>query len=298
MAGLFDGFEQRKIALADGEIFALIGGAGPALLLLHGYPQCHVMWHKVAPRLAEDFTLVIADLRGYGASMCPPNDPQNLAYSKRVMAQDMVEVMAALDFPQFMVAGHDRGGRVGYRMALDHPNIVSRLAVLDIIPTHVMWESMRAADAMKVYHWMFLAQPHPLPENLIEGAPRDYQDRTIASWTKNKDLSSIDPEALAAYNAFFEDPVHIHAACNDYRAGQTCDFEHDAADLAAGRKIDCPVLALWGDAGIPAEGASPLDIWRDWARDVSGHAIDSGHFVAEENPKAVSTALCGFFLAD
>ncbi len=293
-ADLFPGFESRSFTTDGAEIFARIGGSGPPLLLLHGFPQCHVMWHKLAPTLAEHFQLVIADLRGYGQSSCPENDSANLSYSKRVMARDMIAVMASLGHERFFLCGHDRGARTAYRMALDEPGVVEKLAVLDIIPTHAMWDDFTVGHAMKVYHWLFLAQPHPLPEMLIERAARQYQDFTMASWTKAKDLSAFAPGALTAYHDFFARPEHIHAACNDYRAGQTCDFEMDRADFAAKRKIAAPTLALWGDAGIPSGGAGPLDIWRNWAQNVEGEAVDAGHFIAEENPEATARALLNF----
>lgn len=291
---LFPGFETRRIQTFGAEIHLRVGGGGPPLLLLHGYPQSHVMWHKVAPTLADRFTVVVPDLRGYGDSSCPPNDPDNFTYSKRAMAQDMVRVMEEIGHTLFAVAGHDRGGRVGYRLALDAPERVSRLAVLDIVPTHAMWHDFTMKKAMKIYHWLFLAQPEPLPEMLIGKAPADYQNYTLASWTKARNLSAFDPRALDAYHRFFSDPAHIAAACNDYRAGQTYDLGADSADYDAGRKIACPVLALWGDAGIPDETDSPLATWQKWATDVRGAAVDSGHFVAEENPAATLQALAAF----
>jgi haloacetate dehalogenase len=291
---LFPGFDTRRIQTFGAEIHLRLGGEGPPLLLLHGYPQTHAMWHGVAPALAEAFTVVAPDLRGYGDSSCPPNDPDNFTYSKRAMAQDMVQVMEVLGHTVFAVAGHDRGGRVGYRMALDAPERVARLAVLDIVPTHAMWHDFTMQKAMKIYHWLFLAQPSPLPETLIGRAPGEYQDYTLASWTKRRDLSAFDARALAAYHDFFSKPEHIAAACNDYRAGQTYDLGADEADFDAGRKIACPLFALWGDAGIPDETSSPLAVWRIWATDVRGQAIDSGHFVAEENPAATLEALLAF----
>jgi haloacetate dehalogenase len=291
---LFPGFDTRRIHTFGAEIALRVGGNGPPLLLLHGYPQSHAMWHKMAPALAEHFTVVAADLRGYGDSSCPPNDPDNFTYSKRAMAQDMIRVMEEVGHTGFAVAGHDRGGRVAYRMALDAPERVERLAVLDIVPTHAMWHDFSMDKAMKIYHWLFLAQPEPLPEMLIGRAPVDYQSYTLASWTKARDLSAFDPEALEAYRRFFSDPEHIAAACNDYRAGQTYDLGADTADFDAGRNITCPLLALWGDAGIPDETDSPLDTWQKWAVDVRGQAIDSGHFVAEENPAATLAGLLAF----
>jgi haloacetate dehalogenase len=255
------------------------------------------MYHKIAGALSHDFTVVVPDLRGYGASSCPPNDADNFTYSKRAMGQDMVRVMQELGFTLFAVVGHDRGGRVAYRMALDYPERVRRLAVLDIVPTHAMWHAFSVELAMRVYHWLFLAQPAPLPELLIGRAPVEYQDYTIASWTKSRDLSAFDPDALTNYRTFFADSAHIAATCNDYRSGQTYDLYADEADFAAEKKITCPLLALWGEVGIPSQTDSPLDVWRQWATDAVGMSIDAGHFVAEENPEATLLGLIPFLNA-
>lgn len=300
LADLFSGFDARTFDTGEARIYARIGGSGPPLLMLHGFPQCHVMWHRIAPALAESFTCVIADLRGYGASSVPASMPDHEPNSKRAMARDMVAVMAELGFDQFALAGHDRGGRVGYRMALDHPERVSCLAVLDIVPTHAMWHNFTVKLAMKTYHWLFLAQPEPLPETLIGGAPDYYLDTTIASWTRDRSLAAFDPAALDHYRQLFRDPARIHAACEDYRAGQTIDLAADEADVAAGRRIACPVFVLWGDAGIPGgtkgqdDDDGPLATWRKWADTVDGTAIDAGHFVCEENPQATLAALLPF----
>jgi haloacetate dehalogenase len=296
MTRLFSGTREHRFRTGDVEIFARIGGSGPPLLLIHGFPQTHAMWHRLAPDLMRHFTCVMPDLRGYGLSSCPVNDPDNLAYSKRAMARDLVALMEDLGHERFAVAGHDRGARVAYRMTLDHQERVARLAVLDIVPTHAMWHGFTVRLAMKTYHWLFLAQPSPLPEMLIERAPVAYLDYTMASWTKSRDLSAFSDEALAEYRIHYATPEHIQATCNDYRAGATCDLSHDEADSAAGRKIACPVLALWGDAGIPSETDSPLATWRRWCLNVEGRGIDSGHFVAEENPAATLSALLPFLL--
>jgi haloacetate dehalogenase len=297
---LFPGTREHRVTHDDVEIFARVGGNGPPLLLLHGFPQTHANWHKVAPQLMERFTCVLADLRGYGYSSCPPNDSSNRPYSKRTMTNDLIALMRSLGQERFAVAGHDRGGRVAYRMALDHPTKVKCAALLDIVPTHAMWHGMNPALAMKVYHWLFLAQPNPLPEMLIERVPIGFLDYTLASWTKTRDLSCFDPEALAEYRLHYATPEHIHATCNDYRAGQTCDLADDEADRAGGHKIKCPVLVLTGDAGIPAhhgdtvETSDPLLVWREWCENVQGGAIDSGHFLMEENPQAFLAALLPF----
>ncbi|MDP9138820.1 MAG: alpha/beta hydrolase [Pseudomonadota bacterium] len=297
MALFPEGFKQVSAQTGLATIFARTGGSGPALLLLHGFPQTHAMWHKVVPRLMRQFTCVIPDLRGYGFSSCPPNDHANFAYSKRAMAQDMVALMSSLGHERFAVVGHDRGGRVAYRMALDEPSRVRAVALLDIISTYHMWRGLDAPFAMKVYHWLFLAQPHPLPEMLIEQAPVGFLDYTLASWTKAGNLSAFDADALAEYRLHFATPEHIHAACNDYRAGWTYDLEADNASRAAGQRIACPLFVVWGEAGIPAETSAMLDSWKEWASRADGKAIDSGHFLAEENPDATLDALLPFLTA-
>jgi haloacetate dehalogenase len=297
LADLFPGFASHWVDTAVGKIFARAGGEGPPLLLLHGYPQTSVMWHRVAPALGKHFSLVIADLPGYGWSAAPTSRPDHAPYDKRSMANVMIELMEKLGHIRFHLAGHDRGGRVAYRLALDHPERLLKLATLDIIPTSEMWRRMDRKMAMKVWHWPFLAQNYPMPELLISRNPVEYLDWKMASWAKSKDLSSFDPRALAHYRAFFSDPLRIRATCADYRAGATTDLANDEADRAAGKKITTPMLALWGVAGIPGE-SGPLDIWREWANDVSGQPIDCGHFLPEENPDATAASLLKFFRAD
>ena len=292
-ADLFPGFASRHIAAQGVRLHARVGGEGPPLALLHGYPQSHHMWRKIAPALAERFTVVVPDLRGYGLSAAPPSE-KGEGYAKRVMALDVVSLMRALGFERFSLAGHDRGARVSYRLALDHPERVEKIAVLDVVPTAEMWRGMDAGRAMQVYHWMFLAQPHPLPETLIAASAEAYVDHTLASWTAQKTLDCFDA-ALPFYRAAFADPQRIHAMCEDYRAGATLDREADEADAAAGRKIAAPLLVLWGETGIPAAGASPIEIWKRWAADVHGEAIKGGHFLPEEAPEATLKALAGFF---
>ena len=294
LADLYPGFASHWIDTAAGKIFARAGGNGPPLLLLHGYAQTNVMWHRVAPALAERFSLVIPDLPGYGWSAVPRADANHAPYDKRSMASLMIEVMEKLGHVRFRLAGHDRGGRVAYRLALDHPGRVERIAVLDIVPTWEMWHRMDAVMATKVWHWPFLALKFPMPELLIEKDPIGYIDYKMASWTKAKDLSAFDPRALAHYHAFFSDPLRIHATCEDYRAGRTIDLAHDETDRKAGNRISAPFGVFWGDSGIP-DASGPLAIWRDWAKDVSGHALDSGHFMPEENPQATTAALLNFF---
>ena len=290
---MFEGFTSRRIKTSGAEIALVQGGSGPPLLLLHGYPQTHAIWHKVAPRLAERFTLVIPDLRGYGDSSKPPSDAEHLTYSKRAMALDMVEVMRALGFDRFDVVGHDRGARVTYRLALDHPKCPRRLAVLDIIPTLEQFERMDRFAARRAYHWFFLTQPAPFPETLIGHDPDYFLDNSIQSWS-GLDGPFTD-EALAAYRKAFRDPEVIRATCEDYRAGITCDCKFDAADRSAGHKIAAPLLALWGAAGRPNRGVGMLDIWRSWADDVRGEPLDCGHFIPEELPDALTDRLLAFF---
>lgn len=293
---LFPGFAAHWIDTSAGKIFARSHGEGPPLLLLHGFPQTHVMWHKIAARLAERFKIVVMDMRGYGWSTAPASD-QGENYSKRVMAGDAIEVMQHLGHLRFCVAGHDRGGRVAYRLALDHPERIERVAVLDIIPTSVMWEHMDAPTALKSYHWLFLAQPEPLPEKLISSNALYYLDHTLKSWTAAKDLEAFSPDALAHYRAAFNEPSRIHAFCEDYRAGATLDRSADDQDFAKQAKISAPLCALWGSKGIPARGFDPLAIWRQWTVDAQGHTIEGGHFLAEENPDATCEALVDFFSA-
>jgi haloacetate dehalogenase len=297
LADLFPGYASQWINTRTGRIFARVGGNGPPLLLLHGFSETHVAWHRVAPRLADAFTLIIADLPGYGWSDMPESDADHTPYTKRAMAQAMIEAMAQLGHGHFALAGHDRGGRVSYRLALDHPGALSRLAVLDILPTYDYWAKMDRLYALKIYHWAFLAQPFPLPETLIGGNPDFFLRQKMASWTKAKDLSAIDPRALEHYLSTFRDPSRVHAMCEDYRAGADADFEHDKADRDAGNKIAIPMLALWGDAGIARAAATPLDAWKTWATNVIGMPIDAGHFLCEEAADATAKAMKEFFAA-
>ncbi len=297
LADLFPGYASEWINTRSGRIFARVGGKGPPLLLLHGFSETHVMWHRVAPQLADSFTLIIADLPGYGWSDMPESDSNHTPYTKRAMATTIVEAMEQLGHVHFALAGHDRGGRVAYRLALDHPGRLSKLAVLDILPTYTYWERMNRLYALKIYHWTFLAQPHPLPETLIAGNPDFFLRQKMASQTKSKNLDDIDPRALEHYLAPFRDPSRLHAMCEDYRAGAYADFEIDKADHDAGNKITIPVLALWGDAGIASAAATPLETWKSWATNVSGAPVDSGHFLTEENPDATAKALKAFFVS-
>ena len=293
---LFPGFETRVLTGRGATIFARVGGEGRPLVLLHGYPQTHAMWHRVAPELAKHFTLIIPDLRGYGASSVPPDDSEHYSFSKRAMALDICSIMDELGYTEFLLCGHDRGGRVGYRLALDRPERITRLAVLDIVPTYDMWHRLTPALALKTFHWTFLAQPAPIPETMIGSNPIGWLENKIGSWNGTGGLSVFSPEALEHYRAFFADPLRLHATCEDYRAGATYDLRADEADKAAGQKIACPTLALWGSAGIPGKTDGPLAIWREWCASVSGLAIPCGHFLAEEAPEETLAALVPFLL--
>jgi haloacetate dehalogenase len=283
---MFEGFESSMIDAGEAEIRVRHGGSGPPLLLLHGNPQTHAMWHEVAPRLAGEFTVVATDLRGYGDSSKPETTPDHAPYSKRAMALDQLAVMRSLGFERFFVCGHDRGGRVAYRMALDHPERVLKLAVLDIVPT---WEAFSRADmafGLGYWHWFFLSQPFDLPERVIGANPDGFY------FHRGREV--FDPAAMAEYRRCYRDPATIHAMCEDYRAGATFDFTLDEADRTAGRKIACPVLALWGAKGQVGGWYDVLGVWRDWAGDVTGEALDCGHYLPEEAPAATLAALAPF----
>jgi haloacetate dehalogenase len=294
---LFPGFSTQRIATPAGEIFARIGGSGPPLLLLHGYPETHAMWHRLAPKLAPHFTVVAADLRGYGRSFIAPTLAGHESYSKRVMAADMVAVMAGLGFKAFSVVGHDRGARVTYRMMLDHPAVVTSGVLLDIMTTADLWETINRRQIMRMYHWPFLAQAAPLPERMIAGDPRGFLesrfqrgDAILPAW--------LEPAVLEDYWSAFSNPARVHATCEDYRAGATCDVVHDEADRAVGHTITSPLLVIWGTRGNLAETADPLDLWRRWCPHVSGQAVESGHFIPEEHPGAIITTVLPFLLND
>lgn len=290
---MFEGFRLEMIDTGEATIRVRHGGSGPPLLLLHGNPQTHFMWHKLAPRLAREFTVVAADLRGYGDSSKPPTAPDHAPYSKRAMARDQVVVMQKLGHDRFFLAGHDRGGRCAYRLALDHPERVRKLAVLDILPTAEHFLRADMAFGLGYWHWYFLAQPFDLPERLI-GADPDFFFWARHPGSGPKPPGIFDPEAVADYLRCFHNPATVHAICEDYRAGATIDFAHDMEDRGQ-RRIACPLLALWGKRGRLNEWYDVLAVWRDWADDVRGGAIDSGHFLAEEAPDATYEALRAFF---
>jgi haloacetate dehalogenase len=289
---MFEGFDQATIDTDEAAIRIRRGGSGPPLLLLHGVPQTHVMWHRVAPRLAQRFTVVAADLRGYGDSSKPPTTPDHAPYSKRAMARDGVEVMRRLGFDAFFVAGHDRGARCAYRMALDHPDRVARLAVLDIVPTGDALRGTNMAFAMDFWVWFFLAQPADLPERLIGANPQALLDAMLDGWSATPNV--FPAEVRAEYARALADPATLHAICEEYRAAVTLDYVSDEADRGR-RRIACPVLALWGARGALPRWYDVPAIWSQWADDVRGHAIDCGHFLPEEAPDETAAALESFF---
>jgi haloacetate dehalogenase len=291
---MFAGFQLTTIDTGEAAIRVRHGGSGPPLLLLHGIPQTHLMWHKVAPALARDFTVVATDLRGYGDSGKPPSAPDHAPYAMRALARDQVAVMRRLGFARFCVAGHDRGARCAYRLALDHPECVGKLAVLDIIPTGEAFRRADAAFALGYWVWSFLAAPDGLPERLIGADPQALLDHMLEGWSATP--GAFPAAVRAEYLRAFRDPATLHAICEEYRAAATLDYQHDEADRGR-RRIRCPVLVLWGGRGAVAAWYDPLAIWREWADDVRGHALGCGHFLAEEAPEATYSALRDFFTA-
>lgn len=289
----FDGFDKRRVDAGECEIALRIGGGGPPVLLLHGYPQTHFMWHKVAPRLAERFTVVASDLRGYGDSGRVADGDNHAGYCKRATARDQAAAMAALGFERFALVGHDRGGRVAHRLALDHPERVERLSVLDIVPTRTVFANANRALATAYYHWFFLIQPEPLPETLIGADPEFFLRSMVGKWGRSAD--AFTAEAMAEYVRCFSRPETIHATTEDYRAGASIDLEHDEADID--HKIACPVQALWGVNGAMDALFDVLACWRERAADVRGRALPCGHFLPEEAPEETTAALLEFLRA-
>jgi haloacetate dehalogenase len=291
---VLESFEAHDVDVNGTRIHAAVGGAGPPVLMLHGYPQTHVMWHRVAPGLADRHTVVLADLRGYGDSSRPPSEPDHASYSKRATATDQVGLMRALGFETFALVGHDRGARVAHRLCLDHPQAVSRVALLDIVPTRHVFTHVDRAMAQAYDHWFFLSQDPDLPEHLIGADPGYYLRRKLAQWAGAAGIDAFAPEALEEYVRCFSDPEVIRATCEDYRAGASIDLDHDEVDAAAGRRVECPALVLWGAEGFVGRAYDVLDVWKQYASDVRGQALGGGHFPAEENPDATLAALREF----
>lgn len=288
---LFPGFETQRLAGAGAEINLVVGGGGPPLLLLHGNPLTHVSWHKIAADLARDYTVVAPDLRGYGDSEKPDGGDDHAAYSFRAMGEDCFAIMDQLGFDRFAVAGHDRGARVGFRMALDRPERVTRLAALDIVPTHAVLSNVSLGWGLESYHWFFMAQKAPFPEKLLSADTDYYIDYKLNK--KGVGLSIFDPRAMAEYKRCTT-PYQIHAVCEDYRATVTVDFEMDKADFGT-RKIRCPVLVLWGSNSHCGRHFDPIELWSDWAEDLRGFAVPTGHYPAEERPDLILAAFADFF---
>ena len=287
-AAFFPGFVAQKVQTSGATINTVRGGSGPPLLLVHGYPQTHVEWHKIAPRLAQRFTVVMTDLRGYGDSSKPQDGDNHVNYSKRAMALDQVEVMRSLGFDRFAVVGHDRGARVTWRLAVEHPDAVTKAAVLDIVP--LPYSRVTRDFATQYFHWFFLIQPAPFPETLI-GNSAEYYLRS--RFLRQEAGSTVfTPDALAEYLRCFKDPACIHATCEDYRAGASIDLDHAAEDGA--RKVMCPLLVLWGERGTVGRLEPVMDIWREKAVNVTGRSLPAGHFLPEEAPEETLSALLGF----
>jgi haloacetate dehalogenase len=293
---VFPGFEVVDVEVGGLRSHARVAGSGPAVLLLHGYPQTHVMWHQVAPVLAREHTVVVADLRGYGDSAKPAAGADHAEYCKRSMAGDQVALMAMLGFDVFAAVGHDRGGRVVHRMCLDHPDVVTRAAVLDIVPTRHVFATADQHVGLAYYHWFFLAQPADLPERLIGGDPEYFLRRTIHQWSATE--NPFGDVAVEEYVRCFRDPAAIAASCEDYRAATTIDLEHDEQSVRAGHRVTCPLLVLWGLRSFVGRHYDVLSVWRSYAHDVRGSGIDCGHFLAEEQPQATSVALSAFLEGD
>jgi haloacetate dehalogenase len=286
---VFPGSTDQQVPTGRGAVAVSVGGTGPPVLLLHGYPQTRLMWDAVAGRLTYRFTVVAADLPGYGDSFRPVVAPDHVPHSKRALALDLVQAMAALGHERFAVCGHDRGGRIAYRMALDHPDRVSSVAVLDVVPTGEVWSRADAQLALLYWHWGFLAQPAPLPERMIGADPGAFFDLHVRRLGLGQAAGRYPPEVMAAYRRQLDDPEVVEAICEDYRAGADVDREHDDVDRQQQRRIACPLLALWSSPGaLPRLYGDVLDVWRPWATDVRGFGVDASHFLAEDQPDVVA----------
>ncbi|MBQ2261658.1 MAG: alpha/beta hydrolase [Loktanella sp.] len=292
---MIQGFTQSYVTCDDVTLSMHRTGQGTPLILLHGYPQNHHCWEKVAPAFAAHFDVIIPDLRGYGDSDAPADDADHSTYSKRQMAADIAALMDALGLDRAHILGHDRGGRVAYRFALDHPDRIIRLGIIEIVPTGDFWANWSADLALKAYHWTFLAQPAPLPERMIGADPAGYIDWTLQSWTLGKSLAVFSDAALASYRTQAADPAHLAAMCADYRAGATFDRALDDADKAAGRRIAAPLHFLWAQSGFPAQTGDPAALWQPWVNHMTDASCVSGHFAMEENPKAVTDSFMPSF---
>lgn len=289
---MFEGFESRTVETERGEVFARVGGSGSPVLLLHGYPQTHVIWHAVVDSLTTDHTVIVADLPGYGSSFRPVPTAGHEAHSKRALSNDLVQLMEGLGFTEFAVAGHDRGGRVAYRMALDHPERITALGVFDVVPTGDVWDRADASLAITYWHWSFLAQPAPLPEALIGANPGAFFDLHVKALGLGRRSANYPPELMAIYRDLLDDPTVVESICEDYRAGATIDRVHDEADRSAGRSIQCPVLVLWSAPGaLPKFYGDVLDVWRPWAGNLRGRGLDASHFLVEDQPTEVAAEI-------
>ena len=292
----FSGFESISVDSGRGSVFIRRGGAGPPVLLLHGFPETGLMWHRVAPLLADAFTLVVADLPGYGRSSCPRDSDHHASMSKRELAATLIDAMRIAGYERFAVVGHDRGGRVAYRAALDHPARISHVVVLDMVPTYDVWDRADARLALAFWPFSLLAQPAPLPERLIAAAPDAVVDNAIVEWGSSSD--AFPAWLREAYVDALRDPAHVHAICEEYRAAAGIDREIDRADLDANRRITCPLLALWSDRGGLArwyeDAGGPLGLWRRWADDVQGQSVSGGHFFPEEDPATTARLIRAF----
>jgi haloacetate dehalogenase len=288
---MFKSFKKSFAKVNNVNITYVIGGSGPPLLLLHGYPQTHVIWHKIAPTLATKYTVVASDLRGYGDSSKPPTDERHEPYSKRAMAEDQVQLMKNLGFDRFLLIGHDRGGRVGHRLALDYPESVEKLVVMDIAPTYTMYKTTDMDFAKAYYHWFFLIQPADIPERMINADPMYFLNKKFGQW--GRDNGAFTKTAFAEYLRCLT-PETIHASCEDYRASASIDLDHDQIDLDNGHKIACPVLAIWGTKGFVGNKYDVIAEWKKWATNVSGYSLSCGHYLPEEAPKETLAALLSF----